>query len=347
MPQYVNSCAKDETPPTQLWYSRSPVPTVSGVALELKALHNEFARDGISLKNLRQLPSRELSHSDFTHRLPGVFREGGNVPALWARANGANSALLALTWVDEVQAILTRPDSGIRDAGDLAGRRFALPQRTSEQVDAIRAMAFRGAMSALSVAGLPANAIQLVNVPGPDADGPNSVASAAPDEALRALLDGKVDAVYAKGASAAIYTQRYGLRTVVDLGAETQTRFKINNGTPRTITVDRDFATEHPEIVARYLAVLIRVAAWAESHEREVVRIVAGETATDADSVIRGYGPKLHRRLRPQLSAACLSALQLQRNFLYDWDFINSDVDIADWVFPAPLHEALKLAERS
>ncbi|NEQ29330.1 MAG: hypothetical protein F6K28_62490, partial [Microcoleus sp. SIO2G3] len=37
--------------------------------------------------------------------------------------------VIALTWVDEYQAILTRPDSGITEPKDLHNRRLALPIR--------------------------------------------------------------------------------------------------------------------------------------------------------------------------------------------------------------------------
>jgi sulfonate transport system substrate-binding protein len=336
---------KDHSSALELWYSRSPVPTASGIAAELNMLHEEFARDGIALHNLRDASSPELRRCDFNHRLPGLFREGGNVPALWARANGENTALLGLTWVDEAQLILALPDRGIHEVHDLAGRTFGLPKHKGDLVDPIRAMAFHGLLSALALAGMPSDSVKLVNIASADFDGPKDH-RAGTNEALDALLRGDVDAIYAKGAPAVGYVERYGLVTVIDLNAQPETRFRVNNGTPRTITVDRDLAIRRPDLVARYLAVLIRTALWAESHSADVVRIVADETGTDPTSVTRGYGPELHRRLLPQLSASCLSALQIQRNFLRDWGFIDAEVDIADWIVPAPLHEALKLVEQ-
>jgi len=345
MPQDLNARDKNNGGSLELWCSRSPVPTASGIAAELNALHDEFARDGIALHNLREASSLELRLCVFNHRLPGLFREGGNVPALWARANGENTALLGLTWVDEAQLILARPDSGIRDAQDLAGRKFALPKHRGDHVDPIRAMAFHGLLSALALAGLPSDAVRLVNIASAEFEGLKDDRKA-PNEALDALLEGEVDAIYAKGAPAAGYIERYGLTTVVDLNAQPEARFRVNNGTPRTITVDRDLATRRPDLVVRYLAVLIRTALWAESHSDDVVRIVAEETGTDPASVTRGYGPELHRRLLPQLSPSCLGVLQIQRTFLRDWGFIDAEVDIADWIVPAPLHEAIKLVEQ-
>jgi sulfonate transport system substrate-binding protein len=345
MPEDLKSRDKNNGGSLELWYSRSPVPTASGIAAELNALHDEFARDGIALHNLQEASSPQLRLCDFNHRLPGLFREGGNVPALWARANGENTALLGLTWVDEAQMILARPDCGIRDAMDLAGRKFALPKHKGDHVDPIRAMAFHGLLSALALAGLPSDAVKLVNIACAEFDGHKGNHTGI-NEALNALLRSEVDAIYAKGAPAAAYIERYGLITVVDLNAQPETRFRVNNGTPRTITVDRDLATRRPDLVARYLAVLIRSALWAETHSDDVVRIVADETGTDPASVARGYGPELHRRLWPQLSPSCLSALQIQRNFLRDWGFIDAEVDIADWIVPAPLHEAIKLVEQ-
>ena len=47
--------------------------------------------------------------------------------ALPAKAQGARTRLIGLTWIDEWQSILVRPGSDIRSPRDLQGKRLALP----------------------------------------------------------------------------------------------------------------------------------------------------------------------------------------------------------------------------
>ena len=69
-----------------IWYTRCPVPTATGIAADLGWLADEFAPDGVEVRSLQDIPRQEASDFHFTHAHPGLFREGGNVPALWARS---------------------------------------------------------------------------------------------------------------------------------------------------------------------------------------------------------------------------------------------------------------------
>ncbi|HXZ09102.1 MAG TPA: ABC transporter substrate-binding protein, partial [Paraburkholderia sp.] len=48
-----------------------------------------------------------IRRSHFTHSQPWSFRQGGNIPALWARSQGSDTRLIGLSWVDEFQALIT------------------------------------------------------------------------------------------------------------------------------------------------------------------------------------------------------------------------------------------------
>ncbi len=90
----------------QIWFTRCPVPTASGIAYKLGWLSEEFAADGLPVATLQE--ARQLGHHHYDHQLPGLFREGGNVPALAARAAGSPSRLIGLTWIEEWQTLLVR-----------------------------------------------------------------------------------------------------------------------------------------------------------------------------------------------------------------------------------------------
>ena len=116
-----------------IWFTRCAgggrggVPTASGIAYKLGYLDEEFKAEGIKLKTLQEDGGPELRHNHYDHQLPTLIREGGNLFAIPAKAQGAKTKLIGLTWIDEAQSILVRPDSDIRSPEQLKGKRPGLP----------------------------------------------------------------------------------------------------------------------------------------------------------------------------------------------------------------------------
>lgn len=330
---------------TELWYTRCPVPTTSGIAQHFRWLHDEFARHHIELKSIRASEEKAVRVSHFDHSHPGMFREGGNVPPIWARANGRNTAVVGITWVDEEQLILVPPGSDIQDLSGLKGRRLGLPRHATQLVDVGRAQDLRGLLTALKLAQLERHQVVWVDIAGADYDLREQDANRArrPHVTAEALLAGDVDAIYAKGAVSASLIDEYGLRPIVDINAHPDPLVRVNAGTPRPVTVDRALALEHPELVARYLAVLLRTAEWATQHPAEVVDAVAAETGAKTQAVRRGFGPDLHRQFTPTLSDQYLKGLAAQKAFLLREGFLARDFDFDAWIIREPLELARQL----
>ncbi|SDG30372.1 ABC-type nitrate/sulfonate/bicarbonate transport system, substrate-binding protein [Sinosporangium album] len=311
----------------ELWFTRCPVPTATGVAADLGWFDEEFGPDGIAVRSLQDGPDPRGRH--FTHELTALVREGGNVPALWARARGRTTRLIGLTWIEERQAVLTTPTSPIRDAEGLRGRRLGLPVRTDAPVDFWRAMALRGFHGALSIAGLTLSDARLVDVPsGPDPDPGHW----APE--LDALARGAIDAVYVKGSRAVEDAERHGLRVAVDLDAHPDRAVRVNNGTPRPITVDQALLDTRPDVVARFLKVLLDAAAYAADHPERTALILGRETGAGARGVAGAYGTP---DLSIDLSDERLALLADQERFLREHGFLDSAVDVAAWADHTPL----------
>lgn len=333
------------TRPSEIWYTRCPVPTTSGVAQHFRWLHRAFEQEHITLKSIRASADRAVRNSHFDHTQANMFREGGNVPPIWARANGRDTAVVGITWIDEEQVILVRGDSDIHEPAQLKGRRLGVPLHATRLVDVARAQDLRGLLTALDLAGLARDEAIFVDIAGADSDLRENV-----DRQDRvhgpsvALLAGEVDAIYAKGAVGATLTARHGFRPILDINKQTDPQRRVNAGTPRPITVDRTLALEQPELVARYLAVLIQTARWAERHPAEVVAAIAAETDASVDAVIRGFGPNLHTRFAPALSEQYLGGLASQKTFLLREGFLAGDFDFDDWIVPGPLSRAHELA---
>lgn len=146
-----------------LWYTRCPVPTPLGLAVQLGWFSDEFEQDGITLKTLQDTIDPALRESHYDHHLLNSFRQGGNVPALWAKAQGADTRVIGLNWIDESQAILSAPTSNIRDPKDLRGRRLALPKHNNT-IDHARAGALRGFLATLELGDVDAAEVEFVDI---------------------------------------------------------------------------------------------------------------------------------------------------------------------------------------
>ena len=324
--------------PSELWYTRCPVPTTSGIAQHFRWLHREFDRNGIALESIRASQDRAVRNSHYDHTHPNMFREGGNVPPLWARSHGRDTAVVGITWVDEEQVILVRGDSDIQHISELKGRRLGLPKHDSQIVDIGRAQDLRGLLTALELANIARDDVAFVDLAGGDFDLREQGDRAEPQHlGGQALLEGTADAIYAKGAVSASLIAEHGFRALLDINANPDPFVRVNAGTPRPITVDRTLASEHPEVVARYLAVLLRTAEWARSNRDDVVLAVASETGKSVEAVRRGFGNKLHLSLTPSLSDQYVKGLELQKDFLLREGFLPRDFDFDTWILREPL----------
>ncbi|MEV8456097.1 ABC transporter substrate-binding protein [Streptomyces sp. NPDC052095] len=317
--------------PSTLWFTRCPVPTATGIAADRGWLTEEFAPDGITVRSLQDTAPGTDPAAHFTHALPGLFREGGNVPALWARSRGERTRLIGLTWIEERQTVLVRPGSGIRGAESLRGLRLAVPVHTIA-IDFWRAMALRGFDGALAAAGLTPDDAAFVDVPAAGHRGQWAAE-------LAALRRGEVDAVYVKGARAVEAARRAGAEVAVELD-DLPGRFRVNNGTPRPITVHQELLDGHPGLVDRFLAVLLRAADWAAGQPAEVARILGAETGAGAEGVAGAYRPGTHLALRPGLAPDRLALLAEQEAALRAHGFLPEPVDVTAWADPEPLRRA-------
>jgi ABC-type nitrate/sulfonate/bicarbonate transport system substrate-binding protein len=325
--------------PTQLWYSCRGGATATGLAVRKGWLHAEFASGSTQLRALEEAASRDIRLSYYHHGQTGLVREGGNIPAIWARSENQSAVVVGVTWVDEYQGILVRRDSGIRELADLKGKRLGLPLRRRALIDIGRAGAQKGFVTALNLAGLAPRIARWIHIESPDFEFPQRHAGR--DIELEALRSAYVDAVFLRGAQGYAAARDPALRELVDLNRLDDPLLRVNNGTPRPVTVDCAFLARHPDIVRRYLAVLLRAAGWAREHPGEVAPLVALENpGYTADAVAAALGPGLHRGLTPSLGAQQLAGLGAQKDFLLDWGYIRRDFDIEDWIDPRPLAEA-------
>ena len=332
--------APQQNAPVEIWYTRCGGATASTIAIQNDWLHEEFKDDGIVLSSVRDSPNPEIRESHFDHSITSMFREGGNIPPIWARAKGADSVVLAITWVDEFQSIVIRPQSSVREISDLKGKRLAVPLHRDISIDFQRGAAFHGFAHALDLAGLGRSDVQFVDVPVEQGLGGHEAA------VLAALETGAVDAVFLRQGSGYKLAQQHAgnLRELLKITDLEDPLHRVNNGTPRPLTVHRAFLDRHPDLVVRYLAVLLRSAAWAETHPEDAIRAVAAEDGRHVDeAVVAGAYPKLSVSLTPKLTEDYIRGLETQKNFLRDWGFLAADFPLRAWIEAGPLEEARRL----
>ncbi len=223
------------------------------------------------------------------------------------------------------------------------------------QIDFSRAQAIRGLENALRLEGLEVPAVQLVDyvISSGQSDAPaeriagtqifsGRGSRGGQARELVGLLRGEVDAIFLKGASAAHLANLFGLRTVIDTGSHPEPLIRANNGTPRTLTVDRNLIENHFDAAVRIVEQVLRAEDWAHAHPEETRQFLGRESNSSEYWVAVAYGQDAHLRLRTNLLETSVTALQDFTNFLHRWQFIPNAVDVRSWIDARAYQAALE-----
>ncbi|HSC88794.1 MAG TPA: ABC transporter substrate-binding protein [Polyangiaceae bacterium] len=332
-----------------LWYTRCPVPTPLGIASQLGWIETEFARDGIHVRTLQDTNDPNLRESHFDHRLDNSFRQGGNIPAIWARSQGRDTKLIGLTWTNEAQVILVRGDSPLQRVSDLRGKRLGVRTNPQGLIDFWRATTIRAYVAALGVEGLSERDVSLVDFAQNQQSGSQRGWSAGEPEKspeVVALLEGRVDAIFHKGSRGLELADSIGARVLYDVNTHPDPKVRVNNGSPRTFTVDAGLLERHPDVVTRLAKQVLLAGSWAEQNRKEAVEYVAKETFSSVDAVERAYGRNVNHALKTDLEPSSIAALSDFKDFLHAWKFIPNDFDVNSWIDARPLNAAIEQIRR-
>ena len=324
-----------------LWYTRCPTPTPLGLAVKLGYLQSALAAKSVGVQSLQSSPDEKVRASHFDHSQPWSFRQGGNIPPIHARASGRDTRLIGINWIDEFQAVITLPSSGVRDVAELFGKRLGLPRQPPGIIDFQRATALKGLLSTLQVAGIRRDQVQFVDVAtrtptlGATTPGypPQLVRRLPYANELTQLIKGEIDAFFVKGAEGLSLAHQFDAVILNQTGNHPDPAIRINNGTPRLLTVDGTLARERPDLVQSLLDSVAEAAEWASRHPDETQRFVAQEIGVSEEAVQGAFGPDLHRKFATHLDAPGLQAINSFKDFLLTEGFIDADFSVEAWVY--------------
>lgn len=334
---------------SSVWYTRCPAPTPLSIAHQLGWIDRHFQACGVAVRSIRDSNDPVVRQSHFTHALDYSFRQGGNIPPIWARSGGRETRVVGITTTDEFQAIIALPASGIRSGADLKGRRLGVPRKPNETiVDFQRATALKGIVSALSLEGLTHEDVELVYLDSTEANLIERGNAAflglkrryPYGDELLALARGEIDAFFVKGAEGIVLANQIGAAVVSEFGFHPDAKIRINNGTPRPLTVDARFLDEHFDLVTDLVETIGEVSAWALANPGKAVRFIANEIGVGEDAIWAANGPDVHKHLTLSLEADQIAAFDHFKNFLLEWGFIPADFNVFAWIDGRPLEAA-------
>lgn len=315
-------------------YTICPVGNASYIAANREEFFQQgFAKLGVTPTILQSLP-REQWHVHFDHQDPYLFREGGNIPPIWAKSNGTDVVLIGLSFLPQKGYVLVRADSQIDHVEQLRGRKLALPVREYSHIDFYKATIERGFETALAARGVAPDEVQYVPIPLAPSRSDVHVKAEDFDYKITpedALTNGSVDALYTRGTRAQRLLATGAYKAIFEVTGNAKQLYPVENIYPNVLTVSRQLAEEAPEIVVEYLKQTLLAAQWAKGHLNEVLDLFAQQFSATRGEVTLSHAANFNHALALGLPREGLQALETQKRFLFDHGYIQQDFDVEAW----------------
>jgi ABC-type nitrate/sulfonate/bicarbonate transport system substrate-binding protein len=335
----------------EAYYTICPLLVASNIAVELGFLDEEFHRVGAWPIYLRSLENNQGWLPHFRHSKERLFRDGGAIPAIWAKADLTDTTLIATTAAQKPGQILVRADGKIRRIADLKGRRIGVSRsQNTNRVDVMHAGAIQGITHSLELSGLTLSEVSIVEFK--DDGDPLALKPAAkpadlwaqlrirqqnPSKESQALAEGLVDAIYIGAGQAPTFLASGQFTVIEDLDRYPDWTLKNSHG-PYTTVVNTQFAKDHPQIVVAFLRASIRAGQWINANRAAAAELFAQVTLhADPGHITKTLNTT---DFVPRLSAQNLAALELKKNFLFHQGYLKKDFSIKDWADPSFLEQA-------
>lgn len=343
---------------TQAYYTICPVLVASNIAVEFGWLDEEFKRVGATPTYLRSLAGNAGWLPHYRHSLDPLFRDGGAIPTIWARADLADTTLIATTATQSGGQIVVRASADLYRIDDLRGKRIGLSRSSNpERIDFARAASHFGLHQALKLGGFSLADVEIVDI-AQEPDTPALQPAARPvelwsqlkaasgehaDPEVQALRDGRIDAIHSSLARTRKLVETGEFKVILDLSAQPDWTLQIANG-PYTNAVNTGFARSHPEVVIAFLRAAIRAGRWINANRAAAAEIFPRVTfLPNARVAALAIG---ERDFVPALPAQNLQGLEIKKHFLLAEGYIENDFAVQRWADDSYLQEALKSLQK-
>ena len=337
-------------PRDNVLYSRCPVvPTSSSLAYKLGYLQDELGNEPGLAFDMQVVTLEPKLHPAHDERY--WLRHAGHPKALWARSEGADTRVVALSWVDGSYPIVARTQSGIASPADLKGKRVAVARiHGSSSLDLVRAQHLKTYDTALQSAGLGLGDVEQVQfdfgheiMQGPKSVKAKNVFEIMAAEFLTAMIRGTIDAA-ATQLPAAV-TNLLDIREVYDTRNHPSIAARVNPTVLRAVVVSGPLHRDHRDVVVRLVARLLSAGQWAQAHPDDVASLVADDMKTSAERLTNAYGD-LSRGVQIDINDELVGALGAHKDFLLRQAFIARDFSIDDWVDRSIVRDARLLLQK-
>jgi len=330
----------------EIHYTICPVGNASYIAVNKNFIKGGLEKLGVTPIRLQTLEP-ELHKTHFTYQNDILFREGGNIPPLWAKSNDAEVVLIGLAVLAQKQYILVRADSDIDTIEHLRKRKIGIPVHNNAVIDFHRASAEHGFKIALAARGVSEKEVDFVELheKGDFLSKSWGIQKIGFIEA-EALDGGKADAIYVRSTRSQELLDTGKYKAIFEIHSNPGLLAPINNEQPNTLTVSRRLAEKRPEVVVEFVRQVIIAAEWAKTHYAEVLNLFAEQTFGTPGQVASAYSPGFHKILTPNLSEESLSLLEGQKRFLFDRGYLKKDFPLEKWADDSFLKAAWKEIEK-
>jgi ABC-type nitrate/sulfonate/bicarbonate transport system substrate-binding protein len=328
----------------ELNYSISvDLPTASALASHLGLLDDELATES----------DFDVIFSPSAPRFTGSRRHGEGhwihdselVSAHRDRADGSDTRLLALSFLQISSPVITLTSSGIRSVADLKGKRVGIATTRDGFRDLGYAQQLKAYTTALGTEGLTLHDIRFVPF---DREKSDSAVIRTREEKIEAAREtGKeiaerlqrheFDAIAVESASDVAH--HASVRILYDTVEHPDFLARAHAESLRGIVVSGELLRERRGLVVRVLARLLQAADWAKARPREAASSLAGSFAGNFDELAGQY-KNLSEGLQINLGVEKILSLKAQKILLLRHRLVARDFDIDAWVDHGPLVEA-------
>ncbi len=324
-------------------YTICPVGNSSYIAANKIWKEDTFEKAGGKPVLLQSLP-KENWHVHFDYKDPALFREGGNIPPLWAKSNDADVILIGLAFLEQKSYILVKADSPVEYVEQLRRKRIGIPKGDHFIIDFYRATVEHEFEIALKARGVSPEDVDYIylEVTEESIAMTNTHKSNLGKTDVEALNEGTVDAIYAGGCFAQNLLATGEYKIIYEITENTEQVLPISNIYPNTLTVSKRLAEENPEIVVEYVKQTLIAAEWAKTHRAETIELFSKQLHGTIGEVANAQPVNFHKNLAVNLSEKALLALEGELRFLYDNKYITKLFDIQKWADDSFLKTALK-----